>query len=413
MQASNFIEKNRISDLSVKGQLEYYFMNDMHIKFGFEQKFLSGALQENWESGLVDVSKTRTHTIGYISSSYSPLENLQLEFGLRYNYFNSEADYQNIEPRLSAKYRMTETTNLKFAAGTYHQFVHRIPRLFFSSLWTSSDENVGQSESDHYILGFQKEIEFIYQLEIETYYKSYRNIYQYNQLMIADIKTEGYRDGLPMYGSTKGLFNSGEGSSYGLEVLFKRDVGSVTGWLAYSLSRTEYTFPALNHGKEYIPRHDRSSVINAVLNINVNQFLAELNDEDYEHHNDWLVSLNFIYATGQPITVPASAYFISFSPDWNIFGMNGENNPGYALYPSEIDKYRLPAYIRLDLSVTKDFDMGGWSLSPYLQIINAGNRKNLWFISYKSELIDGVLKQSIDKVNMLPLLPSIGVNFKF
>ena len=54
-----------------------------------------------------------------------------------------------------------------------------------------------------------------------------------------------------------------------------------------------------------------------------------------------------------------------------------------------------------------------WTLSPYLQVFNLGNRKNVWFIQYEREIEGNTLKQEIDTITMLPILPTIGVNINF
>ncbi|HPN38112.1 MAG TPA: hypothetical protein PL041_06885 [Melioribacteraceae bacterium] len=67
----------------------------------------------------------------------------------------------------------------------------------------------------------------------------------------------------------------------------------------------------------------------------------------------------------------------------------------------------------MDLSITYEKNYATWSIAPYLQIINIGNRKNTWFINYSQDFKDGIITQKIEKVNMLPLLPSLGVTIKF
>jgi hypothetical protein len=123
--------------------------------------------------------------------------------------------------------------------------------------------------------------------------------------------------------------------------------------------------------------------------------------------------MNFIYTTGQPLTVPSSAYYQNRLPDWDGLNQSGEGNIGYNLYPAETNSFRLPDYIRMDLSLTWENRFENWSLSPYIQVFNIGYRKNVWFIEYEDKLEDGKIVQKIDKVNMLPILPSIGVNIKF
>ena len=82
-------------------------------------------------------------------------------------------------------------------------------------------------------------------------------------------------------------------------------------------------------------------------------------------------------------------------------------NVNYA--PTKINNIRLPDYIRMDLSLTYQINYRGWMMSPYLQVYNIGNRGNVWFISYDYE--NG--KSEIKEQYMLPLLPTLGVNFTF
>jgi hypothetical protein len=177
---------------------------------------------------------------------------------------------------------------------------------------------------------------------------------------------------------------------------------------AYSYSKTKYTIDGINGGKAYPPRHDRTHTINILANIDLNNFANELSGRNFESTDkNWALGFNFTFFSGQPITLPASIYLANQMPDWDI------NQTSVALYPSEINKYRLPYYSRLDLSLNYEIQYDGWSLSPYLQIFNVLNRKNVWFIRYKNEIKNGALYQKISTVNMFPILPSIGISVKF
>ena len=117
--------------------------------------------------------------------------------------------------------------------------------------------------------------------------------------------------------------------------------------------------------------------------------------------NKLILGTNFIYSTGQPLTEPGSAYLSSSGP------FSGQYNVNYA--PTKINNIRLPDYIRMDLSLTYQINFRGWMMAPYLQVYNIGNRGNVWFISYDYE--NG--KPEIKEQYMLPLLPTVGVNFTF
>ncbi len=408
-------ERNLLSDYAVKGALEYYFSNQFILKFGVEQKLLHGLYKMDWESGKVDINRNRQFTTSYISADWRPTKDLDIEIGLRHNYFNADVDYSNFDPRFSAKYRLTDKSNIKFAAGVYHQYLNRIPRLFFASIWTTADQFTKESSAKHLILSYQREIGDFVEFETEIYYKDYKNIYTYNTTFEAEVAPNAFDErGNPIYNSTSNLFNRGDGKSYGFELMLRKDVGAITGWISYSLSKTEYNFDNINQGNDFVPRHDRTSVVNVVLNSDINSiFAGKWNEEPNNSDSKWLVGINFIYTTGQPLTTPGSAYYANTLPNWNMLIPGNDNMQGYNLYPADINSFRLPPYIRMDLSITYEKNYGSWSLAPYLQIINIGNRKNTWFVTYDQKFENGVLTQEINKVNMLPMLPSIGVTIKF
>lgn len=411
----NILEENEISDYTFKAALEYYATNKMTFRFGAEHKFLETNLDRTWDEGTIDIDADRTYSVAYTSMNWKPSILWDFEIGLRANYFDSDENHFNLDPRLSIKYRLDEFSSLKLAGGIYHQYLNRVPRLFFASIWTTSDKYTKESESKHLVLGYQREIAEIYEFEIETYYKTYKNIYQFNPLLGAEVRPDEFdQSGNPVYKTTNRIFNRGDGDSYGLEILLRKNIGAVTGWLSYSLSRTNYEFDNINQGKEFLPRHNRSSVVNLVINGDISDiFSGRWNQSPEKKSSRWKLGINFIYASGQPITTPGSAYYINTLPDWENSSKVDEKLPGYKLFPGEINNYNLPAYIRMDLSITYEKDYGSWSIAPYLQIFNIGNRSNVWFIQYEDELIDGKIVQKIEKTNMFPLLPSLGINIKF
>jgi len=402
-------EDNQINDLTFKGNIEYFFSENFDFKFGFEQKNAHGGLKQNFPGGIVDASKTRRLYSFYSSTTWKPSLLWNIEFGLRGDYFKSDKIFRNIDPRLNIKFRMSENANLKFSTGSFHQYANRIPRLFFVSIWTTADSFVNGSSSNHYILGYERALGEKFELEVESYYKTYKDIYAYNQNYIVDVVPSEYtNENVPVYNNQKNLFTRGDGNSFGVEFLIRKEVGAISGWISYSYSKTLYNFDGINQGKSFIPRHDRTHAINLVANVDLNNFMNEINNKPFEKKDkQWLLGLNFTFFSGQPITLPSSVYLFTQFPDWE------QNKNSLATYPSTINAFNLPYYSRLDFSLTYEIYYDGWMLSPYLQVFNMFNRKNVWFIQYKNEIVNGKVKQKIENVNMFPILPSIGVTIKF
>ncbi len=402
----NVEETNDLFDLSFKGQFEYTIFRDLNAKFGFEQKNLETIYKQESPGGIIDIKRNRKMFTGYASLIWNPTPDWYIEPGLRYNYFDTEKIFQDWAPRFAAKYRLTETINLKASTGIYYQYLNKIPRPFIADIWTTSDQHYDRSQATHYILGFQKEIADNISLEVETYYKDYKNLYSLKKYFI-DIVPSAYDSrGRPIFTETDGLYDRGDGNSLGIEFFFRKRFGTVNGWLAYSFARTEYVVDGINQGNEFEPRHDRTHVVNAVLNMDIKNSLRYLRGDGFKvDRAKWLFGMNFVYSSGQPITLTSSTYTATSIPDQDYNQL--------FLYPTAINNFRLPDYIRLDLSITYEHHYDSWILAPYIQIFNIGNRENVWFIQYESEEKDNKIIQEVDTFNMFPLLPTLGVKIRF
>lgn len=398
----DFIEENTISDISVKGHFEFHASKNFITNFGFEQKNLHINFLQKFPGGKVDVENRPRHYVLYFQNLWQPNLRWNIETGLRFNYFNSDKNFQKVAPRFTAKYRLTDSINLKAAAGIYYQFLHRIPRAFIADIWTASNKFQNASSSEHFILGYQQDFSDNFQLVMEAYYKNYHNIYSFNQTAITELSADQFENEEPVYTETKGIFNRGDGYSAGIELLLRKELGAVTGWIGYSLAFTRYGVDGINQGRQFAPRHDRTSALNIVGAIDYKNLKRMLRGESaIQHKSNWKFGFTFIYTTGQPITTPGSGYFTNTLPDRPVFD--------FELYPSDINTFRLPPYARMDISITYEKYFSGWAIFPYIQIFNIGNRKNVWFLDYE---IEGFV-QKVDAVYMFPILPTIGINFKF
>jgi hypothetical protein len=392
----NIFEENTVTDITFKGNLEYHISNQFATKFGFEQKNLHISYKQDFPGGAVDVTTNPEHYIVYFQGNWRPNSRWDIEGGLRFNYFDTDTSFNNFAPRFSAKYKLTEKINLKAAAGIYYQYLQRVPRFIVSDIWTNSNKYQNQSSSYHYILGYQQEFDKDYEFEFEVYYKDYKNIYAFNQTFNTEI-TPGHFNGNnePVYTETKGLFNRGDGHSIGFELLMRKDVGNLTGWIGYSYSHSSYNFEGINQGRAFAPRHDRASTLNFVSSYNLSG-----QPEDY-YQGTWHLGMNFVYSSGQPFTEPGSGYITGSAPGAPV---------RYVEYaPTKINNIRFPYYGRLDLSITYKKNYSYITIEPYIQVFNVGNRKNVWFVNYEYQ--NGI--PDVEEQHMLPILPTLGIKLKF
>lgn len=398
-------EENILVDITFKGNMEYHYSNVLGIKFGFEQKNFDVRYNSLSTGNEVRVHTQPRHYIGFVQGDWKPSSLWDVTAGVRFNYFDSDKIFFDLSPRLNLKYRLNNKSSVKFSTGIYNQYLHRIQHLLITNIWTTSNKELQGSKSDHYILGYQRELPGGISFELEGFYKTYYDIYSFDQNFLTRLKPAYFNEkDEPVYTSGSALLNQGNGHSKGIEILIRKEKGVINGWLGYSLANTKYKINGINSGKEFDPRQDRTHTINLVANMNIDDSWRYLfNEPSQRDSSRWTMGLNFVYSTGQPITEPGSAYFISSAP----------NDPTreVAFAPTQIDQIRLPFYSRLDLSITWTKQYKHWSMSPFLQIFNIGNRKNVWFATYGFN--EGSLKPDLQAHYMFPLLPTIGINFQF
>ena len=182
---------------------------------------------------------------------------------------------------------------------------------------------------------------------------------------------------------------SGKGRSYGVELMLRKDAGNLTGWISYTYSRAFQTIDGINDGNEYSASTDRPHSVNLVLNYKINKWID--------------VGANWVYATGQPMTAPESKL------DFDDFG-ESEIIPLY----SGRNKYRMPDYHRLDLSITFDLNKGvkkRFNHNLNISVYNVYCRHNAWMIQFETDPELGA--QVANMTYLFSIVPSVTYNFTF
>ncbi len=400
----NASEDNLLTDLTFKADMEYHYNNDLNFRFGIDQKNFDVSYVNLAPGREVRASTSPAFYSFYGQADWQVTPLLQVETGLRMNILKGDTTLADLAPRLTLKYRLSDRMVFKLATGQYYQYLHRIPRFLIADIWTASGKNIKQSSSRHIIAGLQSDLGWDIQLEAEAFYKTYRDIYSFDQNFLTELKASYYNDkNEPVFTSANGLLNRGDGWSRGFELTLRRETGPLTGWIGYAYSRTSYTQDGINSGRPFAPRHDRTHTVNVVANLQLDR-LWNRGNPAYRAPRDssrWNLGINAVYASGQAYTEPGSAYWIASTPDAPFRDV--------AFAPTQINQVRLPYYARLDISLTWKLVYKSWNMAPYLQVFNIGNRKNVWFATY--DFVDDA--PSLEEQYMFPFLPTLGVNFEF
>ena len=397
-------ESNEISDLSFKLKEEFFYRNDLKFKTGAEVKFLNLKLFQIFPDTHFNNNTNAKLFSFYFSSNWKPDILWDFELGLRTNLFSSDKNFLHLEPRFSIKYLLSENSNIKYAFGLYNQYVHRIHRGFIMGLYTLANKEIESSNAIHNILGYYLCLSDNFSLETEIYYKKFNNIYSLNQLFMIDADKSFFDivNNGSKYNPYGIDFLKGKGYSYGLEFLFRVNIGKFIGYLSYTFSNTKYLIPNLNQGEYFYPRHHRSHSVNAALNFDVLEIIRK---RESEKDSRILIGTNFSYNSGQPFTLPSSG-FKTLNPVFKV-------NDSLFVYPTKINNGRLPDYLRLDLSIRYEIFYEKWKMIPYLQIFNIGNRKNVWAVKYNTIKEIDETKIGAESIGMIPIIPSIGVTIEF
>ena len=269
---------------------------------------------------------------------------------------------QGIEPRLGINFKTTENSAIKASYNRTRQYIHLISNTTSSlpiDTWRPAGRFIKPGTADQVALGWNRNFaNGEWQLSVETYYKTLRDL--------VDFKNGAQPTGVD---NIEVDLMTGRGRSYGVEMQLDKKIGALTGWIAYTYSRSELQVDLgatpeewINLGEWYRAAQDKPHDIAIVA--------------AYAWKPNISFSGSFIYQTGKPYTYPEARS--EFEGIIYPFALSRNNS-------------RTPAYHRLDLSMdvkipnkkNRDWE-GSWNFGVY----NAYARKNAFSIFFEEELDD-------------------------
>ncbi|GIV60661.1 MAG: TonB-dependent receptor [Rhodothermaceae bacterium] len=370
---------NTVHDVSAKGDLEYV-PNERHaLEGGFWTGLLTFRLRNAFDGEVTLNERTRTlYGAFYLQETYRPSPAWTLQGGLRASYFG-EGAYLRLEPRFSIEHRPVETVRLQAGYGRYYQFLTLITSQLFTGFdtWLTTGEGVPPAWGDQFVAGVKTRLSGGVNLDVELYYRNMEALFELDPFL-PDPSGLDYAD----------LFQFGDGFAYGAELFLEKPEGRLNGFLGYTYGVTRRRFPNLNGASFFPPKYDRTHELNVVLNFDLTR--------------SWRLTGVFNYATGQAYTEPGAWYQLNS----NVFGSQVRN-----VFVSEFNQARLPAYHRLDVGASKRGRFFGFAdYELQLQLLNAYNRRNVWF--YFFEVEDDTIER--EEVPQIPVpLPNLSFTLRF
>lgn len=413
----------RIINYSLKTDFAYFINSNNTFLFGGQAIFYAfepGNAVGTSSGETIDFSldkKNAVESAVFVEMEQKVHPKLKLNYGIRASLFNYmgpgtvyefedtepgqqkelinefEVDgYKNIqayvrpEPRFSMNYIISQETSIKASYNRTVQYIHLISNTAASlpvDVWTPSTNNIRPQGAHQVALGlFRNFKDNTWSLTVEGYYKQYTNLQEY---------IEGAE--LFLNEQIEGEILDAEGRAYGMEILLEKKKGRFTGWLSYTLARSERLADGINNNNWFPSRFDQTH------NLSVTLF--------YEFPKRWTLSGNFVLNSGTPITFPTSRIVVQ---DYVIPYNTTEDR----------NNFRIPAYHRLDLSATlrsKDNPDKLWSWNFVMGVYNLYNRKNPFAIYFRQEgerpipANDPIETEAVRFSVIGSIIPAISFNF--
>ncbi|MBP1164511.1 hypothetical protein JOE44_001395 [Chryseobacterium sp. PvR013] len=398
---------SKIRDWNLKQDFTWFAGNKHSVRFGLQSIYHT--LTPSSASGTTVSSFTRNPRYSwenavYINDDYKATEKLTINYGARLSMFSVLGGdtfntyengvltdsqflekgkfgktYVNIEPRISANYRINEVSSVK---GGYSRNTQNLHLLSNSNSGNPTDQWIGSSYTvkpeiaDQISVGYSRNFNNNnYELNAEVYYKDMKNQIDFKN---------GAQIGFDTGSDVESELLFGKGRAYGLELIAKKKSGKLTGWISYTLSKTERKINGINNNEWYNARMDKTHDLSIVAT--------------YQLNPKWSFSGLFVYSTGNAVTFPTGKYELNGQTIFQYSNRNAD---------------RMPAYHRMDLSATYEPSSnkrfrGSWTFGIY----NLYGRENAYTINFEDNPDRPGTTRAM-QTSLFRWVPNITYNFKF
>ena len=386
-----------IKDAILRAEFDYTLSRTNSLHFGAEgtSHIFAPSTREMNKASAVSASDSDDTIIrhdGFEASLYTEDEMnvnnwLHADFGVRFTFMNTkQKNYSLIEPRISLIADVRDNTSISASYSKMSQYVHLLSSSHVSlptDIWIPITDRIRPVISDQVSLGVRCNYAE-WEAGAEAYYKHSDNILEYKNGVSL---VEGTRD----WGEKVEM---GEAVSKGIEFLLRKNSGRTTGWMSYTLAKSDHRFPdgSINNGEWFPYHYDRR---HSFL-VNVNHKFSDALD----------VGVNWTFKSGEKISIPNRMILAidSATPSW----------VSPADYFEQKNNYTLPATHHLDVSLNwrRKFKHGRrvWNLSVY----NVYNKLNPNMVSVGIRYDENGNEQFMARtLTYLPVLPSMFYTYYF
>lgn len=324
---------------------------------------------------------------------------IKFNIGAGYAGFSVNNRYYNsLEPRLSARFLVTDELSVKTGYAYMTQYVHLLSNNVINlptDLWVPVTDKVEPEHSHQWALGAAYSVDGLADFTLEGYYKQMDNLLEYKEGSTYMSGDTDWQNKVAM----------GKGWSYGLELMAQRSVGRLNGWIAYTWNKSQRKFDrpgmVINGGRTFDAKYDRRHKLDITCN--------------YKFSDRFDMSATWLFETGNCGTIYTQYYDSELLADQKDEQYQYTTTLGY--YENR-NNFRLNPTHRLDLSFNwhrKLSERVNRTLN--LSIYNAYNNRNPFLVYvYTDSYYRGdewVEERTLRQLTLFPILPTLSYSISF
>ncbi|MDE5554133.1 MAG: TonB-dependent receptor, partial [Muribaculaceae bacterium] len=370
---------SHIIEVGVRSELLRVKSAEMEVAGNREREIRSGWQNAAWANYETEFARHFAISLGVRLSLFSALP------GNAYHDFVSSSEaapdfrshtYINVEPRINLKYNLSSHHNVKLGYSITTQNLHSIrssATSFPFDRYAITSASVKPEKASQYGIGYAGMTgDGAFDWSAEGYYKSLSNVYD-------------FADGRTMFSriNIESIILGGQGRSWGAEFMVRKNTGALTGWISYTISKTQTKIAGINDGRWYDATNDRRHdfAITAIYSLN----------------KRWSLSGSWIYSSGQPLTAPDVKYQLDGTTYY---------------YYSQRNGYRTPPIHRLDLSAICTREGKRFTTQWAFGVYNAYCRYNPYVIYFEDDSTKPSGTRAVQQA-LFGLIPFVSYTIQF
>ena len=381
---------SQVEDIGARYDFEYNLNSKHHLEYGLNTTFHTfkpGVFSSNDLifdlSNFIETSPSTYSfdTYAYIQDEWQVNPKIILRHGVHLTYYQAgKKPYVNPQPRLAALYKLSPKWSLKASATSTVQYIHLLSNPGTSlptDIWVSSSDRIKPQKQWQLSFGTAGSLfNDMFEVQSEVFYREFSNLIDY-KITASNAITSNWENQ---------VVTDGTGKAYGFEFQLRKSAGNLTGWLAYTYSRSFRKFKEFNNGELFPYIYDRP-----------HDFKIALKQRFSDHFN---LGINWVYSNGRRGTVEIGKF------------LNAEGEKA-SLYSGK-NAYQYPDYHRLDLAFNfiKKTRWGQYTVS--IGAYNVYNHLNAFTVVKGNFFDSGITNDpTVYQLSLFPILPYVSYQFKF